>query len=203
MKKLEYFINEEEKKRALAEEKAELIPVEELPPYIPFEFDAFALIERSQLLTCPQFYFDCQFEEKDAAKTVIFCDGTSYLPAKIAKLVLENGWFCLATRQIDANKPYHEEVSLAIYYDDKARVHFADMVHPAGACSEIFVSIYESSVSYLVSYNHHPLVIGNDDDYECEVKASTQHLGAIDFKDTRGIDYLAQCLNYRVSQLCK
>lgn len=201
MTKLEYFFTEEEEKRCRNEEGHELLPILEVPPYIPFDFDAFALIERYALLTTKEYYFDCQFEEDAESKTVIISDGFNYLPPKIAKLVLENGWFCLCVRQISANKPYSEEVSLIIYYNDIARIHFADMVHPAGACSEIFISIREENCSYLCSYNSHPLAIGNDDDFACSAQAYTKRLGTIDYIDERGIDYLAQCLEYRVKHL--
>lgn len=63
MTKLEYFFTEEEEKRCRNEEEHELLPILEVPPYIPFDFDAFALIERYALLTTKECYFDCQFEE--------------------------------------------------------------------------------------------------------------------------------------------
>ena len=195
MKKL-YFLNCEDKERAEQELKEKSINLIDVPPYFSFDYDAFVTLDRKQLATTPEFYFEALFEEDAESKTIIISDGLRYLPAKIAEIVLRNGWFCVAIRQIAANTPYSEEISLAIYYDDTARFHFADMIHPAGPCSEIFALYGEAYSSYIVAFNLHPLVIGNDDDYGCKVVSSTQRLSSIDFTDSRGIDYLAQCLNY-------
>ena len=194
MKKL-YFLSDEDKVRVDEQNKQKYVSIDDLPPFIPFDYDAFVKLKRSELSS--EYYFEAQFDDGEETKTVIICDGTRYLPLKIAELVQQNKWFCVAVRHINANKPYHEELSLAIYYDDTAKFHFSDMVHPSGACSEIFVNYADDGYcSYIVAYNQRPLVIGNDDDYSCSMTTCTKQIGGISFDDSRGIDYLAQCLRY-------
>ncbi len=214
MMKQEYFFNDEEKELALSEEQAEMIAINEFAPFVPFDLDAMVFIERRQLLTTPEFYFECQFEEEDKSTkgakklkastpktTVIVSDGMDYLPPKIAQLVLQNDWFCVCVRQIEQTKPHHESISLMIFYDDVARLHFSDEMYPGGVASRIFVNCSENpdDCYYAVYYNGHPLALGDNETFECEAHASVMRLSAIDFVDKRGINYLAQCLRYRTS----
>ncbi|MCQ2571211.1 MAG: hypothetical protein MJ154_03115 [Candidatus Saccharibacteria bacterium] len=203
-KKLEYYVDEETKNRCLKDEEAPAIDIDNLAPFLPFDNSEFYVrIKREHLKIREEYYFDVEFNEGDGYRTVIISDGAKYLPPILADIVNANDYFCVCVRMLNENNDADEEVSIIIFYGNEGRLLFADMVHPAGRNSEIWLTIGTSYSSYLVSYNHHSITINNDDTFQCECKTSTKKLGLIEYVDDRGINYLSQYLDYRSKYIAK
>lgn len=201
-KQLEYFITEEDKAKCLRGEEARAIDIDCLSPFICFNNDEFYVsVKKERLQNGEELYFDVEFNEGEESKTIIISDGTQYLPVCIADIVTEQDYFCVAVRHIDGMNKNSEEISLIIYFASEGKLHFSDMVHPAGRHAEIYITVGPDYGCYLASYNGHLMVIGNDDDFECSGHPTTKRLGVIDYIDMRGIKFLEQCLNYRVKYI--
>ena len=193
MKKHCKFIFDEDKERADAQLKEceNAISINDVEPFVA-GVGRVACITANDIALNGVYIFDVMFEEDRPSDTVIIENGMNYLPERLRGMVQQNGWFCVSLKRINSNNDL--EQTLAIYYEPMAFIRFGLDLDLLGIYSSIYLC--SGRDTYMCHFNHHHLVIGNDDDYSCCVIGSGD-TETIEYNDSRCINWLCQILrNY-------
>lgn len=134
--------------------------------------------------------------------TVVFSDGMRHIPQSISRIATDYGWMCVCMHAFCSSEDKPEVISFAIFPGKEAYYEKdGDIPQPRDAIAEIYITCNSdpsvNCAEYLVEYGG--ILIGERDDYACDVFKNKHGLDFVEFANGKGIQALRNCLNERLN----